>query len=189
MAGKPPDRVHPLKLEDASEGGDALDDNMGLPSRLNPTEDALAVAGLYGGEDGKDGSDKIVTLYRESDRWYFEDTDNAGLARKSLADLAAAGAGITPTTHRDLDQLVHEIAETSFDEVIRTGYLVSDIITWTDAGKTLKIREQNILYTGWLPTQVTTTQYDGAGVAVEIVVEAFAHTGYLVSSITRTKTL
>lgn len=102
---------------------------------------------------------------------------------------ASAGGGLTPTQHRDLDQLVHEIAEDSFDQIIRTGLLVSDIITWTDNTLTTKIREQNIVYTGFLPTQITYTQYDGAGVAVEIVVETIAYTGFLVDSITRVRTL
>ena len=186
---KPSDRVNPLKLESAAEGGDAADDNLGLPAKLNPEEDAVAVAGLFYGESGNDGQDKLVTSYREGDEMFFEDTNNAGAGRKSLSDLATAGSGLTPATHRDLDQLVHCIAEDSFDEIIRTGFLVTGIITWTDAGKTTKIREQAIVYTGLLPTQITTTQYDGAGVAVEIVVETFSYTGFLVSDITRVRTL
>ena len=97
--------------------------------------------------------------------------------------------GITATQHRNLDQLVHDIAETSFDEITRVGFQVTNITTWDSAAKITKIREVSVVYTGFLATQVTTTQYDAAGVAAEIVVEDITYSGFFASSVTRTKTL
>ena len=99
-----------------------------------------------------------------------------------------SGGGLTPGTHRSLDQLVHGIAETSFDEVIRTGNQVTDVITWTSNLKTLKIRESTFTYTGNQVTTVVTKQYDGAGVVVETITETIAYTGNQVDDITRTLT-
>lgn len=186
----PTDRVQLHKQESAADGGDAADsDEFLVTLPLEPNEDAPEVQGLFLQPPAPStAKDEDVYLTRDAaGNMVFRDAVDA--TERTISDFLTGGSGITESEHRDLDQLVHNIAEDSFDEVLRTGFLVSDIITWTDAGKTQKIREQNIIYTGFNPTQITYTQYDAAGVAVEIVVETISYTGFLVDSITRTKTL
>ena len=97
------------------------------------------------------------------------------------------GGGLTPGSHRNLDQLVHDIAETGFREALpaATGQPTS-IIMWTSAAKTQKIRETLITYTSGLATSVVTTQYDGAGVAIvgETLTETPVYSGGLILNIT-----
>jgi hypothetical protein len=85
--------------------------------------------------------------------------------QEALEDLGT-GSGITPGQHRDLDQLVHEIAEDNHTEVIRTAGKVTQVVVWTDNGKTTKIRETQITRTAGKVTQVVEIQYDGAGVVI-----------------------
>lgn len=184
---KPPHVVQVQKWESVAGGGSADDDLENYPTELEPEEDALACAGLYGAETGKPGTDKIVALYREGDRWYFEDTDYSGGARKSLADLAAAGSGISEITHEALDSLVHEIAETCYLEVVRSGNKVSTITYWTDAGKTTKVRDVVVSRDGnGKVSQTVETQYDGAGDAKagQTLTTTLTRTGDKVTSMT-----
>ena len=102
-------------------------------------------------------------------------------------DPRTGGTGLTPATHRPLDQLVHGIAEDSFEEVTYTGNKVDSIIVWTTAGKTQKIREELFTYTGNNITTIVTKQYDGSGVLIagETMTETIAYAGNKVSSYTR----
>lgn len=104
---------------------------------------------------------------------------------KSLT--SGVGGGITPSQHRVLDQLVHGIAEDSFEETTYTGNRADAIIVWTDAGKTQKIREELFTYTGSKVTTIVTKQYDGAGALIvgETMTETVAYSGNTVLSITR----
>lgn len=52
----------------------------------------------------------------------------------------------------------------SYTEITRTNNRVSDIITWTDSGKTQKIREENYTYTDGILTSYTILYYDGSGI-------------------------
>ena len=99
-----------------------------------------------------------------------------------------AASGISSITHRTLDQLVHEISETSYDQYVYTGNRVDAIVTWTTALMVTKIREQIFTYTGNLVSTVVTKQYDGLGVILtgETMTETFAYTGNKVTSVTRT---
>jgi len=180
---KPSDRVNPLKLESAAEGGDAGDENLGHPAKLNPEEDAMAAAGVYFGEPGKDGSDKLVGVYREYDEMVFEDTNNAGGGKKTLTDLLAGG-GITAAQHRTLRQLIHFIddgpaegfASGAFKEVTGTVF-PSNITWWESSGKTKKIVELDITYTGIVPTTEVWKVYDTDGTTVlATVTDAITYT-------------
>lgn len=183
---KPADIVQLVKWESTAGGGSGAD-NLPVPSEIEPEEDAINAAGIYGAESGKDGTDKIVALYRESDRWYFEDTDYNGASRKSLADLAAAGAGgITEPQHEALDRLTHRVNETSYDEFTYSGNQLTNLTVWTSAAKTLKIREEQYTYSGNQVTTYVEIQYDGAGVEKERNTESYSYSGNKVSSITRT---
>jgi hypothetical protein len=104
---------------------------------------------------------------------------------KSLT--SGVGGGITPGQHRALDQLIHGIAENSFEEITYTGNKVTAIIVWTTAGKTTKIREELFTYTGNQATTIVTKQYDGAGALIvgETMTETLSYTGTKIDDITR----
>jgi len=182
---KPTDIVWVAKWESAAHGGSAEDD-FPAPTQIESEEDGIAAAGIYGAEAGKDGEDRIVCLYREGDEWFFEDTNYSGENRKSLADLAS-GSGMTPAQHRALDQLVHEIADSSYLEVTRTAGKVSAITYWTDSGKTIKIREVVITRDGnGKVSQTVETQYDAAGAPItgEILTTTITRSGGKVENMT-----
>lgn len=191
---KPSDRVHPLKTESAAEGGDAADDNMGLPARLNPTEDALAMAGAYFGESGKDGSDKIVTLYREGDELYFEDNLNAAASRKSLSNLS--GGGITESQHEALRQLIHFIDDGpasgfpsgSYREALPSGGIFpTSEIWWESSSKLKKIVSLDTTWSGATITQEIWKVYDTDGTTVlATVTDAISYSGVIETTRTRT---
>jgi hypothetical protein len=94
--------------------------------------------------------------------------------------------GLTEDDHDGVDQLVHLIAESSFEEYLYTGPRVDQIIVWTDGTKTTKIREQIFSYTGQLVTQIVTNQYDGAGAVAETLTEVYSYTGNKLDDVTRT---
>lgn len=107
-----------------------------------------------------------------------------GASVKSLT----TGTGLSEGGHRALDQLVHEIAESSFQEFEYTGQRVDAIRTYTDGAKTTKVREQEFTYTGQNVTTIVTKQYDSGGTLVETLTETLAYTGATLNSITRVLT-
>lgn len=92
--------------------------------------------------------------------------------------------------HRTRDELVHVIAEDSYDEVTRTtsgcAGKITNITTWTDSSKTVKIREEQFTHSGFRVTQAVTIQYNDVGAAVETLTEDFTYSGNRIVSITRT---
>jgi len=94
--------------------------------------------------------------------------------------------GITTAQHRNLDQLVHEIAETFYYEVTRTTGKVSNETWWTTSGKTKKIRSIDYTYAGNLITQIVTKQYDSNGNTIvgETLTETYNYSGQNINSIT-----
>ena len=120
-----------------------------------------------------------------------------GLVRYVSGDLVAflggvvksltTGSGMSAGQHRALDQLIHGIAEDSFEEMTYTGNKVTAIIVWTDAGKTTKIREELFTYTGNQATTIVTKQYDvvGALIVGETMTETLSYTGTKIDDITR----
>ena len=123
--------------------------------------------------------------------------DSAGLAQTAadnvqdaLEDLdsAISAGGLTPAAHRVLDQLVHDIAEDSYDEYIYSGNKVTDIKIWTDNGKTTLIRWTTFTYSGNKVSTIVTKQYDGAGVLVPTtgtLTETYTYSGNSVTNIDR----
>jgi hypothetical protein len=96
---------------------------------------------------------------------------------------------LTPTDHRDLDQLVHAIAETSYEEVTYSGGNATALIIWTNSGKTLKIREELYTYgSGNHISTIVTHQYNSVGSIVETLTENYTWSGGQVINITRTLT-
>jgi len=120
-----------------------------------------------------------------------------GLVRFVSGDLVAflggvvksltTGSGLSAGAHRALDQLIHGIAENSFEEITYTGNKVTSIIVWTTAGKTTKIREELFTYTGNQATTIVTKQYDVAGALIvgETMTETLSYTGTKIDDITR----
>lgn len=182
-----PDRVQVLKYEEGSKGGNAADDSMGIPAEIQPQEDVLETAGLYV-QDALN-RDENVYIDRDGDDLRFRDVNNP--VPVTLTDLATGGAGLTPTTHRALDQLVHEISEDSFEELTYgAGNRVDNITVWTDVGKTIKIREEQYTYTGNNATTIVTIQYNAAGVVIvgETMTETLTYSGNTLASLTRVMT-
>jgi len=120
-----------------------------------------------------------------------------GLVRYVSGDLVAflggvvksltTGSGLSEGQHRALDQLVHGIAENSYEEITYTGNKVTSIIVWTSVAKTTKIREETFTYTGNNVTTIVTKQYDVAGALIvgETMTETLAYTGNKIDDITR----
>jgi hypothetical protein len=187
---KPTEQVRATVTESAGLGGDANDD-YGVPADIDPTEDVLVAAGIFfGAPANAEPSDGTVAIYIDpaDGKLYFEDIDNLGPgARRTLADLVAGVGGLTPGSHRPLDQLVHAIAEDSFEEVNRTGSKIDSIIVWTTVGKTQKIREEIFTYTGSQITTIVSKQYDAAGalIAGETMTETLSYTGANLDDTTR----
>jgi len=98
------------------------------------------------------------------------------------------GSGITESQHEALDTLVHEIDESSYDEVTYgSGNRVSTYIVWETAAKLKKIREEQYTYSGNNVSQSVTIQYDGTGAVKMTMTEVYAYSGNKVTSVTRTK--
>lgn len=96
----------------------------------------------------------------------------------TIIDTGGGSGGITPTEHRVLDQLVHDVAENAHVEIIRASGVVTQVTYWTSPAKTLKIREVTISRTGGLVDQVTTQQFDASGVLVETLVQTINRDGF-----------
>jgi len=128
------------------------------------------------------GSDPTTTGGMTYNGGAFAFKDSVG-----VFDPRTGGSGLTPSTHRTQDQLVHDIAETSYDELVYTGSRIDALITWTTAGKTQKIREELYTYAGNQVTQIVTKQYDGAGVLVvgETMTETVTYSGNKVTAMPR----
>jgi hypothetical protein len=98
----------------------------------------------------------------------------------------STSSGLTNTTHRVLDQLVHNIAETSYYEIIRSGIHISSEIWWTNSGKTIKIREIDYTYSGAFVSQIITKQYNASGnlITGETLTETIIRTGVNIDHVT-----
>jgi hypothetical protein len=75
---KPPDAVRAAKFERPGEG---TEDDMGFPAQADSTEDGLVAAGMFLGEPGQAGFDKLVGHFREDNEIYLFDTSFPNGAR------------------------------------------------------------------------------------------------------------
>jgi hypothetical protein len=180
------DLVQLEKQESAGLGGNAGDE-LPFAAPIEPQEDAIEVAGVMLQETGR--RNRQVALWPDGNDMRFRDISNPGTAGggHTLSELlSGAGGGITEGQHRNLDQLVHEIAEDYYEEFTYSAGKITNITHWTDAGKTTKIREQIFTYTGNKVNTIVTKQYDGAGVVKsgETMTETFAYSGNSITSIT-----
>jgi hypothetical protein len=98
-------------------------------------------------------------------------------------DPRSAGSGISAGTHLVLDQLVHDVAETSYEEVTRSGGQVTSDIVWTDNTKITKVRETLITRSGGQVDTVVMKQYDAGGALVQTLTGTITRSGGQVESI------
>lgn len=179
---KPVDRVQILKRETTAGGGDASDvDDFFTESPLDAGEDAPDVAGVYF-QEGSD-RDKVVVIYREDNKLYFEDTDHSGVDRVCLGDLSeVAGGGITASQHKALRHAIHFLPDGpgdgfssgAFKEVI--GGIFPTNITWyASSSKAEKVFEKVITRSGGgatvvAPTPIVYKMYDSDGSTVLVTI-------------------
>jgi len=174
------DRVQVLKRESAALGGDSADE-ADYPSPIEPQEDAIECAGLYL-QDGA-ARDEAVYIERNAGAMRFRDTANT--TPVTLSDLLGTAA-----VHETIDSLVHEIAETSFVQVVRTSGRVTSIVVWETAGMLKKIRETLITRASGQVSVIVEKQYDGAGalLAGQTLTHTVSRSGGQVDSIASVET-
>jgi len=100
--------------------------------------------------------------------------------------ILTVSTGYVAVVHRPLDQLVHNIAETAYYEITRSGTQISKETWWTTAGKTIKIREIDYTYSGAFVSQIVTKQYDILGNLIigETLTEIITRTGVNIGHVT-----
>jgi hypothetical protein len=184
------DRVQSIKWESPSGGGTQTDT---VPTEINPNEDGLDARSLFLQNDSS--ADSNVEVSRDaSNNMTFKDGVIAGT--KTLTELLA-GAGITADQHKTLRQLIHFIdngpaegfASGAYREVMGTIFPTA-IIWYTDSGKTEKIVEKNITWTGINPTTIEWKMYDTDGsTLLASVSDSISYTGVFETSRTRTITI
>ena len=173
------DRTTPVKWEDPS----GVATEAYGPTGADPQEDALQARGVYG-QPATGTTDEDVFIYRDDDDWVFQDKSTGP---HTLSDLVSA-SGITESTHEDLDTLAHDIVEDSYEEVTYSGGRLTNATTYTDAGKTTKIRELQVSYTGARVTQSVYIQYDAAGTESYRLTDVYTYSGGRLATTTRTRT-
>ena len=114
-------------------------------------------------------------------------------AGKVTVEIDGSGVGLDAYEHAELDQLVHNIAEDSFDKITRGPCdKVSNITTWDSIAMNTKIREESISRDNITKkvSSITTKQFDVSGLLVEQITEQYTRDsrGRIVS-ITRTQDL
>jgi hypothetical protein len=151
------------KQESAGLGGDP-NDEAPYSTPINPLEDMPEVAGISFVEAGDTRPIRTRAIWPDGNNLRFRDVNNPG-SGVTLTELAAsAGGGITEPQHDVLDDLVHWLAETNYQEVTRSAGKVTNVTNWTDSGKTIKVREMVITRSAGKVSQMDFIQYDAAGV-------------------------
>lgn len=178
----PADRVQLTKWETAAGGGDAADES-GFHEPLEPNEDAPEVQGFFlQPPKPSTARDALVYVTRDaSGNMVFRDVVDG--TERTISDFLTGGGGLTASSHRALDQLVHDVAENSYTEVEETAGKTTAVRTYTDSGKTEKIREEEYTYTAGKVTTIVTKQY-AVGVLAETYTETVTYSGAKVSNIT-----
>lgn len=107
------------------------------------------------------------------------DYSDGNTLQEVLEDLNTVSgvAGLTVSGHRELDQLVHSIAEDSHEEITYSGIWPIALITYTNSSKTTKIREEQYTWGGFQISSMVTIQYDSNGNEVERLEETYTYSG------------
>lgn len=139
-------------------------------------------------EDDVDVTTNVSTLNFEGDVTVTDEGSG-----KVTVNIDGSGVGLDAYEHSELDQLVHNIAEDSFDEIARgVCGKVSQMTTWDSVAMSTKIRDQIISRhpTTKKVSSIVTKQFDGSGVLVEQITEQYTRDARgRVISITRTQDL
>lgn len=123
--------------------------------------------------------------------------DNVQDAIVDLADEITAG-GITATAHQVLRQLIHFLdtgpangfASGAYQETSPSGSIFpTSIIWWESSAKLKKIVEENITWSGIVPSQITWNMYDTDGVTIiQTVTDDISYTSTIFET-SRTRTI
>jgi len=165
------DRVQSIKWESPSGGGTQTDT---VPTEINPNEDGLDARSLFLQNDSS--ADSTVEVSRDaSDNMTFKDGVVTGT--KTLTELLAGDGGLTAESHKVLRQLIHFIDDGPADGFASGAYreisgtiFPTTIIWYIDSGKTDKIVEKDITWTGINPTTIIWKIYDTDGSTVLLTV-------------------
>lgn len=101
----------------------------------------------------------------------------------------SGGGGITEGEHELLDTLVHWVGETNWQEIVRSGGKVTNVINWETDAKLKKIRECVITRSGGKVSQLDAIQYDGTGAEKMRLTGVITRASGKVASIAWTKTV
>jgi hypothetical protein len=183
------DRVQLLKRESAALGGDAADEAP-WDAPIEPQEDAIEAAGVY--LQDATNRDEAVIVTRAGDDMTFKDVSNP--TPSTLSDLIAGAGGLTAAAHRTLRQLIHFIDDGPAEGFTTGAYkettgtvFPSSIIWWESSGKTKKIVERLLTWTGVNLTTDQWKMYDTDGSTVlATVTDAISYSGVFETNRTRT---
>lgn len=167
-----PDKVKPLKIENSVDG---TQDDIHY-TETNPSEDYLAAAGI----SFQNSNGHLIDRYPVGDpkegQLRFTDPVTGAVSLKDLFDLNQA-------QHRVSDQLVHLVAESSYEETSYTGNRVSSIVIWTNSSKTQKIREWVYTYSGNKVATEVVNQYNSSGILSEALTYTYTYSGNLLQNV------
>jgi hypothetical protein len=97
-------------------------------------------------------------------------------------------SGITEAQHDALDDMVHWLAETNYQEITRSGGKVINVTNWTNSGKTVKVREMIITRSAGKVSQLDFIQYDGSGVEKQRMTGVITRSAGKIASVQWTET-
>jgi hypothetical protein len=182
----PTDRVQVLKQESSAGGGDDADRDPFLTyERIDELEDALSATGIFVQKLGGP-ADELAAIWREGNNLVAKDP-----AHGTVNLLDASGSGITEAQHKALLQLIHFIDEgpaegfaTGATKTV-TGTVFPTQVLWKRADAT-KLVEQNLTWTGVVPTTIEWKIYAADGTTVlATVTDTVAYSGVFETGRTR----
>lgn len=115
----------------------------------------------------------------------------AGIDAYFSVVLSSGEGGIDEDEHDELDTLVHNVSEDSYDVITYVGSRITNVTTYEDATLSKKIRDCDIAYqpTSIRIEQVITRQYDAAGAVKETETEDVGYDAFgRLKTIERSKT-
>lgn len=145
-------------------------DAEGYEEPINVVTDGLAAGGFY--PQTASPGDLAAGLERDGGGNIVLKDALAGSA--TLTQILAASS---LPTHRAIDQLVHDIAESAYREITRSSGQITTVIIWTSAAKITKIREVLITRSSGQVSVVVEKQYNAAGTLVETLTTTFTRSG------------
>lgn len=108
---------------------------------------------------------------------YWNTTDNKIYRRNDGNTAWDEVEALSDDSHRELDQLVHDLDESYHAEWTYTGNKPTNYTIYTDGTKTTKIREFTYTWVGSNVTQEIQKQYDGTGTLLETLTLTYSYLG------------